>query len=305
MKFGPVELDKASGAVLAHALDTVKGRMKKGTLLTDADIEVLRASAIKSIIVARPGPDDVAENTAAELIGDKLVTVEISADAAFTGRVNLHANVPGVLMMNEQLINEVNRIDAGITLATLPQFASVEAGRLVATVKIIPFAVDRNRVEKVVSILGQSTALELKPYRAKRVGLIATELSSLKTTTMDKTRRVLEARLAPSKSRIVDEIRVPHKTNDVADAIDQLKSKCDLIIIFGASAIIDAHDVVPSALEMAGGKVDQFGMPVDPGNLLLLGHLGSLPVIGVPGCARSPRENTRKHQTGHCRRNGI
>jgi molybdenum cofactor cytidylyltransferase len=32
-------------------------------------------------------------------------------------------------------------------------------------------------------------------------------------------------------------------------------------------------------------------MPVDPGNLLMLGRLGRMPVIGAPGCARSPKEN--------------
>ena len=32
-------------------------------------------------------------------------------------------------------------------------------------------------------------------------------------------------------------------------------------------------------------------MPVDPGNLLLVGSLGGKPVIGAPGCARSPKEN--------------
>ena len=36
---------------------------------------------------------------------------------------------------------------------------------------------------------------------------------------------------------------------------------------------------------------DHLGMPVDPGNLLLLGELDGKPVIGAPGCARSPKEN--------------
>jgi len=32
-------------------------------------------------------------------------------------------------------------------------------------------------------------------------------------------------------------------------------------------------------------------MPVDPGNLLLLGRVGRTPAIGLPGCARSPKIN--------------
>ena len=34
-----------------------------------------------------------------------------------------------------------------------------------------------------------------------------------------------------------------------------------------------------------------FGMPVDPGNLLLLGNIGDATVVGLPGCARSPKLN--------------
>jgi molybdenum cofactor cytidylyltransferase len=49
--------------------------------------------------------------------------------------------------------------------------------------------------------------------------------------------------------------------------------------------------VIPAAIEQAGGRIEHFGMPVDPGNLLLIGSLGDKPVIGAPGCARSPTEN--------------
>lgn len=45
------------------------------------------------------------------------------------------------------------------------------------------------------------------------------------------------------------------------------------------------------AIELAGGSVDHLRMPVDPGNLLLLGEFSGRPVIGAPGCARSMKEN--------------
>ena len=64
-----------------------------------------------------------------------------------------------------------------------------------------------------------------------------------------------------------------------------------MAIIFGASAIADRRDVIPSALETIGGRVEHFGMPVDPGNLLLIGTARGHPIIGAPGCARSPKEN--------------
>jgi len=291
VKFGRVELDQVKGAILAHAMDTSDGRLKKGKLIDDADINLLRLAGIASLIVARLEPGDVEENEAARTIADALVSAHISAAEAFTGRVNLFTKKAGILSINTDLVNAINRIDPGITLATIPQNSTVEAGRMVATVKIIPFAVTHENLATVTSLIGQSAVLDIAPYRARNVGLVATQLPSLKPATMDKTKRVLEARLAVSKSAVIEELRVAHEVDAVAAALSALRDKCDLIILFGASAITDIEDVIPEALCKAGGVVDHFGMPVDPGNLLLQGHLDDVPVIGAPGCARSPAEN--------------
>ena len=291
MIFGPVDVDEAEGAILAHAVDTDSGRLKKGKKINLSDISAFKNSGISQVIVAQLEQGDVEENQAALLIAGALSSSNILTEAPFTGRVNLYARATGLLQINADLIDQINQIDAGITIATLPKFASVETGRMVATVKIIPFAVKKTHVDAAVELASGASVLELQSYKAKRVGLIATELPSLKSSTMDKTRKALAERLANSKSHIIEELRVAHNAEAVADAIDHLKSKCDLLIIFGASAIIDDQDVIPAALRQAGGKVDHFGMPVDPGNLLLLGHLNKLPVIGAPSCARSPSEN--------------
>ena len=70
-----------------------------------------------------------------------------------------------------------------------------------------------------------------------------------------------------------------------------LNQDCKLIIVVGASAIVDRRDIIPKAIEINGGSIDRLGMPVDPGNLLLLGHIGKVQIIGAPGCARSSKFN--------------
>ncbi len=75
----------------------------------------------------------------------------------------------------------------------------------------------------------------------------------------------------------------------MAKELHALKDRCDLILILGASAIVDRRDIVPSAIVAAGGEIVHLGMPVDPGNLTLLARLGKIPVLGLPGSARSPR----------------
>ncbi len=63
------------------------------------------------------------------------------------------------------------------------------------------------------------------------------------------------------------------------------------ILICGASAICDRRDVVPMAVEVAGGRSTGSACLPIPGNLLMMARLDEMPVIGMPGCARSPRLN--------------
>ena len=109
---------------------------------------------------------------------------------------------------------------------------------------------------------------------------------------IEKTLKITNERLAPAGAAIVAERRVPHERAPLARALKEvLASGAELAIIFGASAIADRRDVIPAALETVGGRIEHFGMPVDPGNLLLIGTAGEHPVLGAPGCARSPKEN--------------
>jgi molybdenum cofactor cytidylyltransferase len=98
--------------------------------------------------------------------------------------------------------------------------------------------------------------------------------------------------LAPAGATIIAERRVPHDEAMLAAAIKELLGLgAELVIVFGASAIADRRDVIPAAIIEIGGAIEHFGMPVDPGNLLLIGSAGGVPVLGAPGCARSPVEN--------------
>jgi molybdenum cofactor cytidylyltransferase len=93
-------------------------------------------------------------------------------------------------------------------------------------------------------------------------------------------------------ARVVQESASPHEAGALAGAIARVAPQSDLVIVFGASAITDRRDVIPAAVEAADGVIEHFGMPVDPGNLLLIGALpDGKPILGAPGCARSPAEN--------------
>jgi len=291
MKFGPVPVETAEGCVLAHTIKLADTRLSKGHVLTQGDIVRIEATGLRQVIVGRLEPDDLLEDVAASRLAAMIRPGHMRSSEAATGRVNLYATADGVFVPDIGTVDRLNRIDPAITIACLADHMPVRAGDMVATIKIIPLAVASAPVEEACALLQAAPAFAVKPFLPQRATLVATMLPSLKTSVMDKTRRVLEDRLRPSASVLLGEMRVEHATGAIAEAIQRAAVVSDLIIVFGASAVADRDDVLPAGLRLAGGLVDYLGMPVDPGNLIVIGHLGDVPVIGAPGCARSPKEN--------------
>jgi molybdenum cofactor cytidylyltransferase len=245
------------------------------------------------VTVARLDPGDVGEDQAAERVAAAAIGSGISLGAPFTGRANLFAEARGLLVFDRERIDRLNLVDEAITIGTLPPFAVVEPKQMVATVKIIPFAASDDAVKQCAQVaMSEGPLLWVAPFQPRSVGLVQTRLPGLKESILDKTRQVTEGRLAALGCRLVFEERCAHATNELASTIrDAFGHGIDILLIHGASAILDRRDVIPAAIVAAGGRVDHFGMPVDPGNLLLLGHVGERVVLGLPGCARSPKVN--------------
>jgi molybdenum cofactor cytidylyltransferase len=291
VKFGPVPVEEAVGALAAHSVKAGEASVKKGTLVSGEDAARLKAAGIDSIVAVRLEPGDVDENAAAARLAGAIAGPDVRLDRPFTGRCNLFAETPGVLVVDKNTIDRINEVDEAITVATLPAFKPVVAGEMIGTVKIIPYAVPAARLDAAMAA-APGGALRVSPYALSRVGVVSTLLPGLKPTVVGKTLDVLAARLAPAGARIVADRRVPHDAEALTDDLRRLAAEeAELIIVFGASAVADRRDVIPSAIEAAGGRIEHFGMPVDPGNLLLIGTLAGKPIIGAPGCARSPKEN--------------
>ncbi len=285
----PVE--DALGGVLAHALRQGGLSLRKGAIIGADEVARLRAAGVAEIVVALAEPGDLGEDIAAERLARAVAGSGVRVEAPFTGRSNLFAEGAGVLIVDASLIDRANAVDEAVTIATLPAMRSVAAGEMIATIKMIPFAVPGRLLDEAASIA--AGAVRIAPYRALTVDVVSTMLPALKPSVVDKTLSALAGRLDRlGGSRIGRDLRVPHEIAALSGALAAAASgDAGLIVVFGASAITDRRDVVPAAIEAAGGRLEHLGMPVDPGNLLLLGELGGKPVVGAPGCARSPREN--------------
>ncbi|WP_415403219.1 molybdopterin-binding protein [Tateyamaria sp. SN3-11] len=289
MKFGPVPLPDALGATLAHSMVGAAGRVPKGTVLTQAHLADLSAQGYDTLVVARLGPEDVEENAAAhrlaQAIAPDAAAQGLRISAAGAGRVNLFADTPGIVSIDTAAVTTLNTVDPMITLATVPPFHRVDAGTMVGTIKIIAYGVDAAHLDTACAAAAR--AVSVLPPRYRTATLIETQVGE--TVLPIKGRAALTGRLDRMGMTLTPRVLVGHQTAPLADAIAAAPG--EVVFVLTASATSDPHDVAPEGLRAAGGSVTAYGMPVDPGNLLFFGDLGPKPVIGLPGCARSPALN--------------
>ena len=287
MQFGPVPVAEALGATLAHSIRAGGKRFGKGDVLGVDDIAALTAEGIVEVTVARFDADDMAEDVAAAMAAEGMAGPHLSISAPFTGRVNVFAEASGVLRVDAGRIDAANRIDEAVTVATLPDYARVAPRQMLATVKIIPYAAPRLAVEVARAAL--TGALSVHPQVLRSASVFLTRTKGMKESLIAKGGAAVEARLAALNISASPPVVVDHETGALAEALKGADG--DITLILGGSATSDRNDVGPAAVVAAGGRIERFGMPVDPGNLLFIGELNGRPVLGLPGCARSPKLN--------------
>jgi molybdopterin biosynthesis enzyme len=297
MKFGPVPLSEAKGKILGHNIAGASGQrlLRKGKPLTDEDLEKLRGLGRSSVYVAEIEPNDIEENKAARRVAEAICGPGLQITGVASGRANLLADKIGILRIDVVRLAQINEC-SGMTLATLITHSPVHARQIVATVKIIPYAVAEStvsRVETISSLSGPIVRVDaLSPHS---VGMILSGSTSI--------HEKLVADFAPLRDRIeklgssitrTDFVALDDESDEAALAAmlkQQLANGIRMILLAGETAIMDEHDILPRAVERAGGYIESVGAPVDPGNLLMLAYIGDVPVIGAPGCARSRKTN--------------
>ena len=288
MKFGPVPIADALGAIAAHSWRKGDAKIRKGAVVNADDIAALTAAGVGEITVAILGPDDLHEDAAATALAAALVQdpagAQLRLTTAATGRVNVYATAEGLVQLDPAAIAAFNAVDPMITVATVPPQHRLPEGGMVATIKVISYGVPKAHVTRACQ---SGATLALATGQVRSVTMIETTTDG--SDPSEKGRRALNGRLTPLGAHLTPRVIVRHEIDPLAQAIADAPG--EVICILTASATSDAHDVAPSALRHVGGKVARFGMPVDPGNLLFIGDLHGKTVIGLPGCARSPALN--------------
>ncbi len=289
-----VELEQAAGKLLAHNMVDGAGRkvLRKGTLITAEELARLRELGHAEVWVAELAPDDVPEDVAARRLAQAVSgpCVEISSQS--TGRVNLRATEAGILKVDTDLLRRLNQIP-GVAIATRSSNTVASRGQILATVKVVPYALPRSGVERAEQVArGAGGVVAVVAFREMEVGVVL----SGEPASEDQLRRVfgsaIRERVEATGSHIVDELFVVEDPQAIAEAIRRLLgSGVEMIVLAGETSIVDVDDITPRAVKAVGGTIEIYGVPVDPGNLLMLAYVGDVPVVGVPGCVRSRSAN--------------
>ena len=283
--------EDAEGCVLGHTLRLPSGVLKKGRPLSRQDVMLIQAAGHSTVIVARLGADDVREDQAALRLAESVVGAHVECEGPFTGRANLRASVPGLLEVATDSVNALLRIDEALTLATLPPGSTVWTGQLLATAKVIPFAVPETVVRRWEKRARSGPdCLTVRPFQPHAVAHLQTRLDGTRDSVLDRASATMRTRVSARGSEVTREMRCAHEQTEIKQGIiAAIEGGVSVVVVLGASQIADRDDVLPRAVVEAGGVVHRLGVPVDPGNLTMIASVGEVTVLGVPGCARSAR----------------
>ena len=291
MYFGQVKVNECVNSILAHTVTIDGKKFLKGRIISKEDQEYFVKNNLEYLICAKLAKKDIHEDNAANILAKMFNNNTLALEKAFTGRANILANESGLLVINEEKIRKFNKISNSITIATLQNNCIVHKGEMIATIKIIPFSIMEKSI-KTIEKINLKKSIQVQTYKAKKCALLLTHFNQENIKLNNISQKRIKERLDPLNCSINIIKTCEHNSNDITKNIKKFAEKdIDLILILGSSAIVDIRDKIPEAIVNSGGKIIRFGMPVDPGNLLLLGKIKNTPIIGLPGCARSPTLN--------------
>jgi molybdenum cofactor cytidylyltransferase len=294
MFLATLPIEEAVGHILRHNIARPDGRraFAKGHHITATDVPKLRDLGLSEVRVAILDPSDVHEDIAAKRLAAVVAGSGVLARPPASSRVNLWAAVDGVLHVDVQALWRINAID-GLTIATLPQHRFVRARQRIATIKIIPFAVPEHDLQQAVALISpENPVLEVQAVRSMAVGVVLVGSAAVQSRIEESVYPAIASRVQELGSHVLAMQYVPSDEQIIADALLSLRDQgAELLIVAGETSIMDRDDVTPQGIRLAGGRIEHYGAPVEPGNLLLLAYLDEIPVLGAPGCVRSRDTN--------------
>jgi len=288
MKVVPVE--EALGLVLCHDLTKiVPGEFhgvafKKGHIISKEDIPKMLDIGKKNIYVWEMNEGILHENEA----GERIARVAAGEGIVFTepceGKVSLLAKYKGLLKINFKALEKINMIDEAM-VATLHTDIVVNKGNVVAATRIIPLFIDKFKIEQIENICSdEGPIIWVAPLTSIKVGIVTTGSEVYSGRIEDKFGPVIRDKIDEIGSQVINQIIVSDSEDMIVNAVNELLLMgAEMIIVTGGMSV-DPDDVTPAGIKKAGAKIISYGAPVLPGAMFLIAYMGSVPVLGLPGC---------------------
>ncbi|MFB9330657.1 molybdopterin-binding protein [Paenibacillus aurantiacus] len=293
-----VPVEEAIGLRLAHDLTQIlpgefKGRLfKKGHVITESDIPKLLDIGKAHIYAMELGEGELHEDDAALRMAEALRGDGTRMTEPHEGKVAVKSDLdaPGLAVVDPAFVQAVNEIGE-IALATVKTNHVVQPGGQIAATRVIPLVVEEAKVRKVEELAtryreahGGAGPLRIKPLRRLRIGLVTTGGEVFSGRITDKfgpaVRHIVEA----LGSEIGEQRFAPDDRQTIVKEIHYLlDNRYDMILVTGGMSV-DPDDRTPAAIKAAGADIVSYGTPMLPGSMLLVGYIGEVPIMGLPGC---------------------
>ena len=293
MRAQTVDVKSSNGRVLCCTVFRPGGKklLAKGHVISDEDVRVLESEGMESIWVTELEEGEVGEDDAVCQVASEMGCGSFEIRLAAGGRANLLATENCCVLVDDELLKQIN-CTASVVIATSLNFSYAVAGQRIATVKSAPFAVGKEQLEAVISILKErGPILQARPLRAPSVGVLYTDPIS-----GERARQLFENIMRQRLERFGVSanfvLSCTEDENSVARCMQHLlRSKPCAILVASTTAPAGPEDVIGQAMLKVGGQVERFLAPVEPGNLLLMAYKDEVPIISAPGCFRSAKPN--------------
>lgn len=285
-----VRVEEAVGLRLAHDMtQIVPGHFKgpafrRGQILKLEDIPQLLAMGKEYIYSLELADGEIHEEEAALRIARAAAGEGLVPGSPLEGRVNLQAELQGLLRVKRALLEEVNSL-GDLILATLHDRTVCFPGQVVAATRIIPLIIAEARIEEVEELCRRSgRVVELIRLPPMRVGLVVTGGEIFHGRIQDRSAEIVRRKVEALGSAIAGERVAPDDPVRIAQAIQELKAEgCQLIVTTGGMSV-DPDDVTAEGIARSGAQIVSYGAPVLPGSMFLYALLGDIAVLGVPAC---------------------
>ncbi|QDR81442.1 molybdopterin-binding protein [Sporomusa termitida] len=284
-----MRVEDSVGCILCHDITKIvpgefKGRaFKKGHIVTAQDIPELLQLGKEHIFVWECKEGFVHENEAGLRIAQTISGEGIIFSEPSEGKVSMTAEYDGICMIDEQVLLQINSVEE-IAVATRNNHRPVKKGNKIAGVRVVPLVIEERKLDIVATIAKGQAVISIQPFHPFRVGIITTGSEIYHGRIEDRFTPVVREKVERYDCKVIQHITVPDKAELIANAVETLIAGGVELILTTGGMSVDPDDVTPCGVKKAGAEIVTYGAPVLPGTMLLVAYLGTVPVLGLPGC---------------------